>query len=65
MWINLLNHGDLVESEHPEWGDKKHYPNQEDLVIFVLNGNQGSHEQFPIIMNSVEKYANYLTEYQK
>ena len=30
--------------------------------MFVINGNQGSYEQFPIIINCLENYTNYLTE---
>ena len=48
--------------EHPEYLD---YPNVEELVVFIINGNQGSHEQFPLIANQMAKYFNKLTESQK
>ena len=32
--------------------------------MFFINGNQGSHEQFPLIANSLEAYLNQLTDMQ-
>lgn len=32
--------------------------------MFIINGNCGSHEQFPIIANSLEAYLNQLTDVQ-
>ena len=55
------NHNFYVHQEHPEYLSFK---KQEDLIVFVINGNQGSHEQFPIIINCLENYTNYLTENQ-
>ena len=53
------NHNYYVKEHHPEYLS---YDNQEDLIIFVINGNQGSYEQFPIIINCLENYTNFLTE---
>lgn len=29
-------------------------------MVFIINGNQGSYEQFPIIGNSLEYYLDHL-----
>lgn len=61
-WLRCGNHQRLTRTEKQEYLE---YETQKDVIIFVINGNQGAHEQFPIIMNHVENYTNYLHELQK
>ena len=58
----LMGHTKYVRDEHPEYWD---YPHSEDVIMFIINGNQGSHEQPPLIVNQIEKYLNKVTESQK
>ena len=51
-----------VKESHPEYEE---YPHIEDIFVFIINGNQGSHEQPPLVVNQMEKYLNKLTESQK
>ena len=50
---------DKTSKEFRKRQDKKHYPGQETIVVVVINGNQGSYEQFPLIGNSLDKYLNH------
>jgi len=60
--MELNNHEAVTLAEHPEY---RRYSKRKDIVVFVINGNHGSFEQFPIIANSLEKYLNAINEQQK
>jgi hypothetical protein len=49
---------------HPrinEMNNRKLFPKKEQVITFIINGNKGSYEQFPIIGNSLEHVTNHLT----
>ena len=49
------HHWESMAKDNPEWADRKIYPKTEDIVIFVVHGNKGDREEFPILINSIEK----------
>ena len=62
--LMLMNHEVLVSQQNwsKSYINSALYPNQISLPVFFINGNCGSHEQFPLIANSLEKYFNQLVE---
>jgi hypothetical protein len=48
------HHWESMAKKHPEWAKRNIYPESEDVVIFVIHGNKGNREEFPILINSIE-----------
>ena len=49
------HHWVSMKEQHPEWADRNKFPESEDIVIFSIHGNKGNREEFPILINSIEK----------
>jgi hypothetical protein len=58
----MHNHEQQTLQDHPEYAQMDI---TKDVIVFVINGNHGSADQFPLIWHSLEAFFSNIHEQQK